>query len=62
MVAGCPERLTWDFVRWIRTHPTRRRDEILRRLAEPRDDQHAVGLTSDAEVRRLLDGLPAENA
>jgi adenylate kinase family enzyme len=55
----CPERVSWEFVRWIWTYPGRRRAGILRRLANLRADQRAVVLSSNRAVRRFLDGLPA---
>ena len=33
MREGCPERLTWDFVRWIWEYPLERRPKILQRLS-----------------------------
>jgi adenylate kinase family enzyme len=54
MTKYCPERLDWEFVRWIWTYPARRRAGILRRLATIRDDQRAIVLSSDAETRRFV--------
>jgi adenylate kinase family enzyme len=34
MPPGCPERVTWEFLHWIWTYPSRRRPEILRRLED----------------------------
>jgi len=59
---GCPEQLTWEFLRWIWTYPGRRRPGILRRLADLRADQRAVVLSSKRQVRRFLDGLRAAPA
>jgi adenylate kinase family enzyme len=54
MAEGCPERLTWSFLWWIWTYPTRRRPGILQRLSALRADQHAVVLRSRADVERFL--------
>lgn len=60
MGQGCPEKLDWTFLRWIWTYPTRRRPDILRRLAMLRADQHAVVLRSDGDVRSWFASLAAE--
>jgi hypothetical protein len=57
MPEGCPEQLTWEFVRWIWTYPAARRPAILQKLAALRSDQRAIVLTSRGEVRRFLDSL-----
>ena len=54
MARDCPERITWEFVRWIWTYPARRRAGILRRLAQMRADQRAIVLSSSAAIRRFL--------
>ena len=56
---GCPEQLTWEFVRWVWTYPGSRRPGILRRLDGLRADQRAIVLSSNQMVRRFLDGLHA---
>jgi adenylate kinase family enzyme len=57
MAPGCPERLTWEFLHWIWTYPSRRRPGILRRLASLRSDQRAIVLSSNRAVRRFLGEL-----
>ena len=51
---GCPERLTWEFVKWIWTYPTRRRGSILRRLAALQDAKRVIVLTSPRAVEAFL--------
>jgi len=55
--AGCPERLTWEFVKWIWTYPARRRGSILRRLKalEPHKRVHVLRTTG--EMDRFLDSV-----
>jgi adenylate kinase family enzyme len=53
---GCPERLTWEFVRWVWTYPGRRRPDIMRRLDAVRATKHIVILRSEREIRELLSG------
>jgi adenylate kinase family enzyme len=59
MPAGCPERLSWEFVVWIWQYPRRRRPGILGRLNSLSDkrveilsDQPAI----DRFMARLADG------
>lgn len=56
MAPGCPEQLSWEFVRWIWTYP-RRRPAILRRLAALPPDRRVVVLDSRTAVRRFRDEL-----
>lgn len=56
---GCPEQLTWEFVRWVWEYPRTRRPGILRRLAALPPDRRVVRLRSRAAVGRFLAGLPA---
>jgi adenylate kinase family enzyme len=55
MPAGCPERLTWEFVTWIWSYPRRRRGAILDRLAKVSSHQRVAILRSPAEVNRFLE-------
>ncbi|HJU72243.1 MAG TPA: DNA topology modulation protein [Gemmatimonadaceae bacterium] len=50
--AGCPERLTWEFVVWVWTYPKRRRGGILRRLeaAAHTKDVHILRTPRDVEA------------
>lgn len=58
MRAGCDERLTWQFIRWIWEYPRERRPGVLARLAALRPDQRAVVLRSAAEIETFLRALP----
>jgi adenylate kinase family enzyme len=55
MSPNCPERLTWEFITWVWTYPSRRRGEILRKLAALDGHQRTVVLASRRDVRRFLD-------
>ena len=59
MTSGCPERLTWKFLRWIWSYPLQRRAKVLSRLSGLRPDQRAVVLQSAAEVEDFFRSLPA---
>lgn len=58
---GCPEQLTWEFVRWVWTYPKRRRGTILERLRALTGRQVVV-LSSPSQVERFLACLPLSNA
>ena len=58
MAPGCPEQLTWEFVRWVWDYPRTRRPGILRRLAALPPDRQVIVLRSRASVEQFLAGLP----
>jgi len=53
MAPGCPERLSWQFIRWIWSYPTRR-PAILRMLQEYTQGSQVFRLRSPAEVERFV--------
>jgi adenylate kinase family enzyme len=56
---GCPEKIDWEFVRWIcHDYPRHSRPGILRRLAECHEGLQIITLRSPREVRRFLASLP----
>lgn len=57
MPAGCPERLSWEFVVWVWTYPTRRRAEILAKLTALRGTKAVVILRSRRAVSTFLSKL-----
>ena len=59
VAAGCPERLTWEFLVWIWPYPTRRRGEILERLAAIEGNKHVVILRSVSAIDRFLADVQA---
>lgn len=50
---GCPDRLTWSFLHWIWTYPSRRRPEILRRLRDLGDERVRI-VASKTDRERVL--------
>ena len=54
MAPGCPERLTWEFARWVWDYPRRRRPGILARLDALAGAKRVVVLRSTREVERFL--------
>jgi adenylate kinase family enzyme len=61
MAAGCPERLTRQFLGWIWRYPYDRRPQILRTLAELADKKRVIRLRSSADVARFLDEVRRGN-
>ena len=54
LAPGCPERLRWEFVKWIWGYRGRRRASILKRLESLGPGQRAVILRSPGDVERWL--------
>jgi adenylate kinase family enzyme len=54
MAAGCPERLTLEFLLWIWNYQSRTRPKILRMLEGIRRRKTVFQLQSQAEIDRLL--------
>lgn len=54
---GCPERWSWEFLRWVWNYPRDSRPRALAAIATHAADAEVVVLTSRAEVRRFLAGL-----
>jgi adenylate kinase family enzyme len=52
--AGCPEQLSWEFVRWVWTYPAARRPAMLRRLQAVSDAVRVVHLRSSREADAWL--------
>ena len=57
MREGCYERLTWEFIQWIWTYPSRRRPGILERLRAVEGEKRVAILRSVAEADRFVDSL-----
>ena len=55
MAEGCPEQLTWEFIRWVWTYPRERRPGVLKRLGELKEGQKVVRLRSPREAQRFLE-------
>jgi adenylate kinase family enzyme len=56
--SGCRERLTWEFLVWIWTYPSRRRRHILRRLAALDERKRVAILPSSAAIDAFLARVP----
>jgi len=52
---GCPERLDWEFMRWVWSYRRVHRPIILERLADLSPERRVCVLTSRAECRDFLE-------
>jgi adenylate kinase family enzyme len=59
MAPGCEERLTWEFIHWVWTFPSRRRPAILRTLAGYATGRRIVRLRSTGAVDSFVRSLHA---
>jgi adenylate kinase family enzyme len=57
MAHGCPEHLTWEFIRWIWNYPTERRPRILARLSALGNDRRVIVLSSVSEIENFFQEL-----
>lgn len=51
---GCPDRLTFQFLHWVWSYPTKRRPGILKRLGEVEGDTAAHILRGAQEIEAFL--------
>ncbi len=57
MAEGCPEQLTWEFLYYIWTYPTRSRPYVLRMLDLVSEDKQVIVLRSPSHVTQFLNNL-----
>lgn len=56
---GCPERPTWELLRWVWRYPQEARPRLDAALAPYRNHVRVIELTSRKQVRDFLTTLPA---
>jgi adenylate kinase family enzyme len=61
MAAGCRERITGEFIRWIWDYPKVRRTRILQKLDDLRTSRKVIVLDSRKTVRRFLKYVEKKN-
>ena len=54
MREGCPERLTWEFLRWIWKYPVDRRERLLDRLSKLDSNSRVFVLRNRLEVEEFF--------
>ena len=57
MGSGCPERLTWEFIKWIWRYRRERRPAIVEKLKVVASDKRVIILDSQAAVREFEEKL-----
>jgi len=60
MAPGCPEKLDWQFLKWIWTYPSSRRPGILQLLDEYSHNRPIYRLRSSKEVQEFLQSVKAQ--
>jgi len=55
---GCRERLSWEFIWWIWTYRSRRRDDVLERLAVLDKEKRVAILRSSTAIDAFLASVP----
>ena len=58
MAAGCPERLTWFFLKYIWNYRRDRRPGVLERMQRYAEGRKLIHLRTPGQVRRFLKALP----
>ncbi len=51
---GCPEKIDWEFLRWVWKYPKNIRPKTLAYLQERSSDKRIIILRSDREIARFL--------
>lgn len=54
MTPGCPEKLDWDFFRWIWNYPTTKRPGVLKKLSEWKRGKATYIFQSPQEIEAFL--------
>jgi adenylate kinase family enzyme len=60
MPDGCPERLDFEFLRWVWNYPSRTRQRVLSLLEPHRESKRVVRLTKRQEVDGFIERLIPE--
>ncbi len=59
LAPGCPEKIDWEFLRYVWEFPRKERPRVVAMLAEHGQHLKPVVLRRDRDVARFLDGLAA---
>jgi adenylate kinase family enzyme len=57
LTKGCPERLSWSFIKWIWTFPKLKRPGLLEKLDACKTQKNVIILQSDKEVKSFMENL-----
>ena len=59
LAPGCPEKIDWEFLRYVWEFPLKERPRVVAMLAEHGRHLTPVVFGRDRDARRFLDGVPA---
>ena len=57
MAEGCPEKLDWEFVKWVWNYSQRSRPKVVKLLREHSETKRIVWLRSRADVNNFVSSL-----
>jgi adenylate kinase family enzyme len=57
---GCPERLDWEFLKWVWTYRQRRRSAILKKLSQVATEKKVIILRSPSDVKQFLQNISSQ--
>lgn len=57
LTEDCPEKIDWDFIRWIWDYPRTRKPVILRFLQKLKPTKNVIVLRGQNEVKMFLDSI-----
>ncbi|MEH1938654.1 MAG: DNA topology modulation protein [Nostoc sp.] len=57
IASDCPERLNWEFLKYIWSYPINRRPEIIKKLSQLTPNQQVFILTKPTEVKEFLQNI-----
>lgn len=60
MAEGCPEKIDWEFLRWVWRFPLDERPGVVKKLAGLSGEKKIIRLTSPAQVKRFLEEVEAQ--
>lgn len=59
MAAGCSEKFSLEFLRWVWDYPNRSRPKVLEKLAQHSQSKRVIRLRSSAETETFLESVSA---
>jgi adenylate kinase family enzyme len=57
---GCPERLSWEFIKWIWDFPMKTRPQIFEKLKACQDKKNIIVLRSNKDIYSFLEKMRTE--
>jgi adenylate kinase family enzyme len=57
MADGCPEKVDWEFLKWIWDYPVQSRPAVMEKIALHRHNKQVIIFRSPAQISRFVDSL-----